>query len=84
MYAKCKQVGSIGVSSHSFRRTALTQMSDNRVPLRVIQEASGHGNLEQLQAYMEVRNEQVLGAVILVDFPCSPLSPSPKNIGFPD
>lgn len=62
----------------------LTQMSDNRVPLRVIQEASGHGNLEQLQAYMEVRNEQVLGAVILVDFPCSPLSPSPKNIDFPD
>jgi integrase/recombinase XerD len=59
----CKLVGLIGVSSHSFRRTDLTQMSDNRVPLRVIQEVSGHRNLEQLHAYIEVRDEQVLGAV---------------------
>ena len=58
-----KRVGFIGVSSHSFRRTALTMMSDNGTPLRVIQEVSGHRNLEQLQAYIEVRNEQVLGAV---------------------
>ena len=58
-----KRVGLIGVSSHSFRRTALTMMSDNGTPLRVIQEVSGHRNLEQLQAYIEVRDEQVLGAV---------------------
>ena len=58
-----KRVGFIGVSSHSFRRTALTMMSDNGTPLRVIQEVSGHRNLEQLQAYIEVRDEQVLGAV---------------------
>jgi integrase/recombinase XerD len=38
-------------------------MSDNHVPLRVIQEVSGHRNLEQLQSYIEVRDEQVLGAV---------------------
>ncbi|NET62074.1 MAG: site-specific integrase [Symploca sp. SIO2E6] len=59
----CRRVGLIGVSSHSFRRTALTQMSDNGTPLRVIQEISGHRNLQQLQAYIEVRDEQVLGAV---------------------
>jgi integrase/recombinase XerD len=58
-----RRVGLIGVSSHSFRRTALTMMSDNGTPLRVIQEVSGHRNLEQLQAYIEVRDEQVLGAV---------------------
>jgi integrase/recombinase XerD len=58
-----KRVGLIGVSSHSFRRTALTQMSNNGTPLRVIQEVSGHRNLEQLQVYIEVRDEQVLGAV---------------------
>jgi integrase/recombinase XerD len=58
-----KRVGLIGVSSHSFRRTALTQMSDNGTPLRVIQEVSGHRNLEQLQTYIEVRDDQVLGAV---------------------
>jgi hypothetical protein len=53
-----KRVGLIGVSSHSFRRTALTMMSDNGTPLRIIQEVSGHRNLEQLQAYIEVRGAQ--------------------------
>jgi integrase/recombinase XerD len=38
-------------------------MSDNGIPLRVIQEVSGHRNLEKLQAYIEVRDDQVLGAV---------------------
>ncbi|MBE8968701.1 site-specific integrase [Nostocales cyanobacterium LEGE 12452] len=58
----CKQAGIIGVSTHSFRRTALTQMSNAGIPLRVIQEISGHRNLEQLQKYLEVTDEQVLGA----------------------
>lgn len=30
--------------------------------MRVIQEISGHRNLEQLQKYLEVTDEQVLGA----------------------
>ena len=59
----CNRVGLIGVSSHSFRRTALTQMSDNGTPLRVIMEISGHRNMSQLAAYIEVRDSQVLGAV---------------------
>lgn len=59
----CQQVGIIGVSTHSFRRTGLTQMSNDGIPLRVIQEISGHRNLEQLQRYLEVTDEQVLGAV---------------------
>ena len=58
----CQQVGVEGVSTHSFRRTALTQMSNAGIPLRVIQELSGHRNLEQLQRYLEVSDEQVLGA----------------------
>ncbi|MEA5559312.1 tyrosine-type recombinase/integrase [Nodularia spumigena] len=58
----CEQVGIIGVSTHSFRRTALTQMSNAGIPLRVIQELSGHRNLEQLQRYLEVSDDQVLGA----------------------
>jgi integrase/recombinase XerD len=70
-----KRVGLIGVSSHSFRRTALTQMSNNGTPLRVIQEVSGHRNLEQLQTYIEVRDEQVLGAVTGL----SMLSPMPDS-----
>lgn len=58
----CQRVGITGVSTHSFRRTALTQMSNAGIPLRVIQELSGHRNLEQLQKYLEVSEEQVLGA----------------------
>jgi integrase/recombinase XerD len=37
-------------------------MSNVGIPLRVIQEISGHRNLEQLQRYLEVSDEQVLGA----------------------
>jgi integrase/recombinase XerD len=59
----CKRVGIVGASTHSFRRTALTQMSNEGIPLRVIQEVSGHRNLEQLQRYLEVHPSQVRGAV---------------------
>jgi integrase/recombinase XerD len=59
----CKRIGLQGVSSHSFRRTALTIMSDSGIPLRVVQEISGHRNLSQLQEYLEVKDSQVLGAV---------------------
>jgi integrase/recombinase XerD len=59
----CANVGIEGVSTHSFRRTALTQMSDNQIPLRVIAELSGHRSLEELQTYLEVRPAQLVGAV---------------------
>ena len=38
-------------------------MSNAGVPLRVIQEVSGHRTLDELYKYLEVRAEQVLGAV---------------------
>jgi integrase/recombinase XerD len=50
-------------------------MSNNGTPLRVIQEVSGHRNLEQLQVYIEVRDDQVLGAVTGL----SMLSPLPDS-----
>ena len=59
----CARVGIEGVSTHSFRRTALTQMSNAGIPLRVIQEISGHRTLDELYKYLEVKPEQVLGAV---------------------
>lgn len=59
----CQQLGIEGVSTHSFRRTALTQMSNTGIPLRVIQKISGHRSLSQLQEYLEVRPEQVTGAI---------------------
>ena len=59
----CHKVGIEGVSTHSFRRTALTQMSNAGIPLRVIQEISGHRTLDELYKYLEVKPEQVKGAI---------------------
>ena len=61
--AACQRVGLVGVSTHSFRRTALTQMHNAGIPLRVIQEISGHSSLETLQRYLEVTDEQIAEAV---------------------
>ena len=64
----CSSVGLVGVSTHSFRRTALTMMSNAGVPLRVIQEISGHNNLRSLQLYLEVTQEQINSAVSNIVF----------------
>jgi integrase/recombinase XerD len=45
-----KRVGLSGVSTHSFRRTALTMMSSAGIPLRVIQEISGHNDERDVAA----------------------------------
>jgi integrase/recombinase XerD len=37
-------------------------MSNAGIPLRIIQEISGHNNLEQLQRYLDVKPDQVKGA----------------------
>jgi integrase/recombinase XerD len=70
----CKRVGLEGVSTHSFRRTALTQMSNAGIPLRIIQEISGHRTLDELYKYLEVKPEQVLGAVASLSM-LAPLEP---------
>ncbi|PSF30997.1 integrase [Aphanothece hegewaldii CCALA 016] len=59
----CRKVGLEGVSTHSFRRTALTQMSNAGIPLRIIQEISGHRTLDELYKYLEVKPEQIKGAI---------------------
>jgi integrase/recombinase XerD len=61
------------------RRTALTLMSNAGIPLRTIQEVSGHRNLEQLQQYLEVQPEQVRGAVSILSM-LSPIDDTPVNI----
>ena len=73
----CCLVGLEGVSTHSFRRTALTNMSNAGIGLRVIQEISGHKDLSQLQNYLEVAEAQVLGAVASL----SMLSPIEYEVG---
>ena len=66
--AACGRIGLEGVSTHSFRRTALTMMSSAGIPLRVIQEISGHNDLGTLQRYLEVSPEQKRIAVSVIGF----------------
>ena len=66
--AACDRIGLVGVSTHSFRRTALTMMSSAGIPLRVIQEISGHNDLGTLQRYLEVSPEQKKRAVAVISF----------------
>ena len=86
----CARVGLEGVSTHSFRRTALTQMSNAGIPLRVIQEISGHRTLDELYKYLEVKPEQVLGAVASLSMlaPIEPTHPpqtqAPSGFDAPD
>ncbi|MEP0820377.1 tyrosine-type recombinase/integrase [Trichocoleus desertorum GB2-A4] len=68
MRETCDRLGLVGVSTHSFRRTALTQMSSAGVPLRVIQEISGHRSLQALQRYLEVSELQLEGAIASLSF----------------
>lgn len=64
----CDCIGLEGVSTHSFRRTALTKMSDAGIPLRVIQEISGHRSLNELQRYLEVKPAQKEAAIATLSF----------------
>ena len=64
----CDRIGLVGVSTHSFRRTALTQMCDAGIPLRHIQEISGHNDLGTLQRYLEVSPDQRRKAVSVIGF----------------
>ena len=47
-----------GVSSHSFRRSALTSAHNAGVPLRVLMALSGHKSMSALQRYLEVTPAQ--------------------------
>lgn len=78
-----RRIGIEGASTHSFRRTALTKMSDAGIPLRIIQEVSGHRDLSQLQNYLEVRDEQVLGAVSALSM-LSPVEGEVRKYGYVD
>lgn len=64
----CLKLGFEGVSTHSFRRTALTRMSSAGIPLKVIQKISGHGDLGTLSLYLEVNEEELYRAVEMIQY----------------
>ncbi len=59
----CKRLKIRGVSTHSFRRTALTTMCNAGVPLHVIRAISGHSTLGSLQKYLGVQPNQLFSAI---------------------
>mgnify|MGYP000246128948 FL=1 len=63
-----ERVEIVGASTQSFRRTALTQMSAAGIPLRVIQEISGHSSLAALQRYLEVSEAEKGRAIAALTF----------------
>lgn len=64
----CDRTGLCGISTHSFRRTALTTMSNAGIPLRHIQDISGHRSLSALQRYLEVAPEDRQRAIATLHF----------------
>ena len=64
----CLKLEIEGVSTHSFRRTALTRMSDAGVPLRHIQAISGHKTLAALERYLGVTEQQKENAISTLNF----------------
>ena len=56
----CDWNGLSGISSHSFRRTQLTELYRDGWSLREIQHISGHRSLQSLQEYLDVEKEEVV------------------------
>jgi len=52
-----------GVSTHSFRRSALTTMKNGGIPLKDIAAISGHSSLNELSRYLEVSDQDKQRAI---------------------
>jgi integrase/recombinase XerD len=61
-----KRAGVIGASSHSTRRTFITNLAAHGVGVRVIMSLSGHRALSSVQQYIDVNDDQKRKAVELV------------------
>lgn len=48
------EIGMLGISTHTFRRSFLTAASQNGIPLRNIQPISGHSSLTRLSNYLDL------------------------------
>lgn len=61
-----KQVGIDGASSHSGRRSFITNLANKGVGVRVLMALAGHRNISTTQAYIDVNDEMQRAAVELV------------------
>lgn len=60
-----KNVGIEGASSHSPRRTLITNLADKGVGVRVLQSIARHANISTTQAYIDVNDEMKRKAIEL-------------------
>ena len=60
------QASIIDATSHSGRRTWLTELSSKGVGVRVLVEMVGHANIQTTQRYIDVNDEMLANAVELV------------------
>ena len=56
----------MGATSHSGRRTWLTELSSKGVGVRVLAEMAGHAGIQPTQRYIDVNDEQMRSAAELI------------------
>ena len=61
-----KRVGIDGASSHSGRRTFITNLANKGIGVRVLMSLAGHRSITTTQAYIDVNDEMKRRAVELV------------------
>jgi integrase/recombinase XerD len=61
-----KNVGIEGASSHSPRRSFITNLADKGVSVRVLMSLAGHRNISTTQAYIDVNDAMKRKAVELI------------------
>lgn len=59
----CKKLGLVGYSTHSYRRSGITQLHERNIPIKVISTISGHRSLASISHYIEVDDKQVVNAL---------------------
>ena len=63
VFADC---GLHGATSHTPRRTFITQLADKGVGVRVLAELAGHSSISVTQRYIDVNDAQLARAVELL------------------
>ena len=61
-----EQAAISGATSHSGRRTWLTELSNKGVGVRVLAEMAGHASIQTTQRYIDVNDEQMRSAAELI------------------
>ena len=54
----CDKLGFVGCSTHTFRRSALTQAHSKGIPLNTLKILSGHASLDMLSRYISISESQ--------------------------